>query len=164
MAEDQTPAQDDTAAAPPPGIRILAQFVRDLSFENPLAPQSLSGDISALKIDRQIELNIRGREDGLFELDLKLTASATREEQVAFHAEVVYGVLFAIDGVAQEDLEPILAVECPRYLFPFARHVLSSVTSDGGFPPLRIDPIDFASVYMARRADADRMAAEGEPA
>ncbi len=162
MAEDQTPAQDEAPTAPPMGVRILAQFVRDLSFENPLAPQSLSGDISALKIDRQIELNIRGREDALFEVDLKLTASATRESEVAFHAEIVYGGLFAIDGVAQEDLEPILAIECPRYLFPFARHIISSMTADGGFPPLRLDPIDFASVYMARRTEADRMAAEGQ--
>lgn len=142
-----------------PGLRIVAQYVRDSSFENPRAPASLIGDVSSLKIDRHIELNARGREDGLFEVDLKLVASATRDGETVFLAEVVYGGLFGIDNVPMDDIQAILAVECPRFLFPFARRVISDMISDGGYPPFRIDPIDFGQIYMQRQA---QLAAQGD--
>src|SRR4051812_18601770 len=132
MAKKKTPETETVAAAEnqappeggPPGLRILAQYVRDVSFENPRAPASLTGDMSTLKVERQIELNARGREDGLFEVDLKLVASATRDGETVFLADVVYGGLFAVDNVPMEDIQAILAVECPRFLFPFARRVV----------------------------------------
>jgi preprotein translocase subunit SecB len=102
-----------------------------------------------------VEMNARGRPDGLFEVDLKLSARALREEQAVFHVEVVYGGLFHIEGVSQEDLEPVLLIECPRFLFPYARRLISDVTAEGGFPPFLIDPIDFAGVYAARKAQAE---------
>lgn len=150
-------ASDDNAAAQS-GIRILAQFVRDFSFENPLAPDSLRAGAAQPAIDMGVEMNARGRPDGLFEVDLKLSARALREEQAVFHVEVVYGGLFHIEGVAETDLEPVLLIECPRFLFPYARRLISDVTAEGGFPPFLIDPIDFAGVYAARKAQA-----EGQP-
>jgi preprotein translocase subunit SecB len=136
-----------------PGIRILAQFIRDLSFENPRAPETLRAQNAAQpQIDMGVEMNARGREDGLFEVDLKLSARATREDGPVFHVELLYGGVFQVTGVPQEDLEPVLLVECPRYMFPFARQIIGAVTSDGGFPPFLLDPIDFAGVYAARRA------------
>jgi preprotein translocase subunit SecB len=145
---------DDNAAAQS-GIRILAQFVRDFSFENPLAPDSLRAGAAQPQIDMGVEMNARGRPDGLFEVDLKLSARALRDEQAVFHVEVVYGGLFHIDGVAEADLEPVLLIECPRFLFPYARRLISDVTAEGGFPPFLIDPIDFAGVYAARKAQAE---------
>lgn len=140
-----------------PGFRILAQFVRDFSFENPLAPESLRADASGLppQIDIGVEMNARGRNDGLYEVDLKLSAQATRGDKVAFHVELLYGGLFAINGVPEEDLEPVLMIECPRFLFPYARRLISDVTSEGGFPPFQLDPIDFAGVYAQRKAQGD---------
>lgn len=102
-----------------------------------------------------VEMNARGRADGLFEVDLKLSARAEREGQAVFHVEVVYGGLFHIAGIAEEDLEPVLLIECPRFLFPYARRLISDVTAEGGFPPFLIDPIDFAGVYAARKAQAE---------
>ena len=140
-----------------PGIRILAQFVRDLSCENPRAPDILRAGGSQPQIDMGVEMNARGREDGLFEVDLKLSARASREDGPVFVVELVYGGLFAVDGVSAENLEPVLLVECPRFLFPFARRIIADVTADGSFPPLMLDPIDFGAVYMARKAEAETM-------
>ena len=139
-------------AAEGPGIRILAQFIRDLSFENPRAPEALRASQAQPQIDLCVEMNARGREDGLFEVDLKLSAKATREDGALFVVELLYGGVFQISGIPAEDMEPVLLIECPRYLFPFARRVIADVTAEGGFPPFMLDPIDFAGVYAARKA------------
>ena len=160
----------DTASAPPPlgagdpgdgpgdvnqpGIRILAQYIRDLSFESPHAPESLRGGESPPQIDLGVELNAKGRDDGLFEVELKLTARATRDSAAVFHIELVYAGLFQIGGVSAEDMEAVLMIECPRYLFPFARRIIADLSSEGGFPPFMLEPLDFAGIYAARRAQA----------
>lgn len=147
----------DTAEAPSvPGIRILAQFIRDLSFENPRAPESLRGGAAQPQIDLGVEMNARGREDGFYEVDLKLSAKASREDGAVFVVELLYGGVFQIAGVDAEDMEPVLLIECPRFLFPFARRIIADVTSDGGYPPFLLDPIDFAGVYQARKAQSDQ--------
>ena len=138
-----------------PGIRILAQFVRDFSFENPNAPESLRATEGQPNIEMNVEMSARSREDGLFEVDLKLSAKAVRAEAAVFVVELVFGGLFAIDGIPAEDLEPVLLIECPRFLFPFARRLIADVTAEGGYPPFLIDPIDFAGVYAARKAQAE---------
>jgi preprotein translocase subunit SecB len=135
-----------------PGFRILTQYVRDFSFENPRAPDSLRIE-GKPAIDMGVELNAAGRQDGLFEVDLKLSVKATGENGVnVFHVELVYGGLFALHGIQPQDVEPMLLIECPRYLFPFARQIIAQATADGGFyPPFMVDPIDFATIYMARQ-------------
>jgi len=135
-----------------PGIRILAQFIRDLSFENPRAPEALRASQAQPQIDLGVEMNARGRDDGLFEVDLKLSAKAMRDDGALFVVELLYGGVFQIAGVPAEDMEPVLLIECPRYLFPFARRIIADVTAEGGFPPFMLDPIDFAGVYAARKA------------
>ena len=137
-----------------PQIRILAQFIRDFSFENPKAPDSLRA-AAAPQIELGVEMAARGRSDGLFEVDLKLMATATSDGQPAFQAELLYGGLFQIEGVPEEQLEPVLLVECPRFLFPFARRIIADATVDGGFPPFMLEPLDFAAVYAAQRAARD---------
>jgi preprotein translocase subunit SecB len=139
----------------PPGIRIMAQFIRDLSFENPRAPESLRASGVQPQIELGVEMAARTRADELHEVDLKLTASAKNNEEPIFTVELLYGGLFQITGVPQENLEPVLLVECPRFLFPFARRIIADLTSEGGFPPFMLDPIDFGMVYAARKAQME---------
>ena len=145
----------ETQAAAPsegPGMRVLAQFIRDLSFENPRAPESLRAGAVQPQIDLGVEMNARARPDALYEVDLKLNATARSNGDAVFQVELVYGGLFQITGVPEAELEPVLLIECPRYLFPYARRVISDLTAEGGFPPFMIDPIDFVAVYSARQA------------
>ncbi len=157
-------AQPQNGETPQPGVRVLAQFIRDLSFENPTAPESLRGGVGQPNIDMNVEMSARAREDGLFEVDLKLSAKAVRGEEPVFVVELVYAGLFQIEGVPAEDMEPVLLVECPRFLFPFARRMIADVTAEGGFPPFMIDPIDFAGVYAARKAQGAGSSIESPPA
>ena len=96
-------------------------------------------------------MTARGRADGLFEVDLKLSVRASNEEQVSFQVELVYGGLFEISGVPADQLEPSLLTECPRYLFPFARRIIADLIVDGGFPPFLIEPLDFGAIYASRQ-------------
>ena len=116
-------AQDQAAEAP--GIRILAQYIRDLSFENPRAPESLRQGGAQPQIDLGVEMNARGRDDGYYEVDLKLSAKASRDDGAIFVVELMYGGVFQIAGVSAEDMEPVLLIECPRFLFPYARRASS---------------------------------------
>jgi len=152
MTDAAPAAEPTTAPAGPPGIRVLAQFIRDLSFENPRAPDSMHASQVQPAIDLGVELSARGRIDGLFEVDMKLSATAARENEPVFHLELVYGGLFAVTGVAEQDIEPMLLIECPRFLFPFARRIVSDMTTDGGFPPFMLEPLDFAAIYAQRKA------------
>lgn len=151
---DVSPADANGAAPNQPanlGFRILAQFVRDLSVENPRAPDSLRME-GKPQIDMGVELNATGRPDGLFEVDLKLSVKASMETAPVFHVELLYGGLFQLQGVPEADIEAMLLIECPRYLFPYAREIIGRATGDAGFyPPFAIDPIDFAGIYIARQ-------------
>ena len=135
-----------------PMIRILAQFTRDLSFENPNAPDSLRQAAEPPQIDLNVEMNAKGRADGLYEVDLKLGAKATRQSEAVFQIELLYGGLFDLQGFPEDQLELVLLIECPRFLFPFARRIISDMTAEGGYPPFLLEPIDFAAVYAAQRA------------
>ncbi len=153
-ASDNAPSGADLAAQGGPpngGFRILAQYVRDLSFENPKAPESLRVE-GKPAIDLGVELNAQGRPDNLFEVDIKLSIKATSDIGTVFNIELLYGGLFQLNNVAPADIEPLLLIECPRYLFPFAREIIARATSDGGFyPPFMMDPIDFVAIYVARQ-------------
>lgn len=148
-------APDAEAPAPAgPQIRILAQFMRDFSFENPRAPDSLRPSDAQPGMEMNVEMSARGRPDGLFEVDLRITCKASQGEAPAFQIELVYGGLFDIGGVSEDQIEPVLLIECPRYLFPFARRIIADATADGGFPPFQMEPLDFAAVYEAQRQQA----------
>ena len=129
-------------------VGILAQYVKDLSFENPNAPGSLQKlGQSKPSIDVAVNVNARQVGEDVFEVDLKVNASAKNDEESAFIVELMYSGLFGVKNLPQDALQPFLLIECPRLLFPFARRVIADATRDGGFPPLLLEPIDFAGLY-----------------
>jgi preprotein translocase subunit SecB len=132
-----------------PQVSILAQYVKDLSVENPSAPQVYSWQVQP-QLDVQFNLNVEGAGEGVHEVSLKFDVSARSDNGVHFMVELSYGGLFALRNVPDESLPPFLMIEAPRLLFPFARQVISEAVSGMGFPPLMLDPIDFASAYMAQ--------------
>jgi preprotein translocase subunit SecB len=141
--------QDDGAQVP--ALRVLAQYVKDFSFENPNAPNSLR-DGTQPKIDLQLDVNARAMEEaGLFEVDLKINAKSERDGQTQFIIELVYSGLFGFTNIPEESIEPLLLVECPRILFPFARQLIANNSQAGGYPPLLLDPMDFGSLYASQR-------------
>lgn len=150
MTETSGPAAQPEPAQPPQ-IGILAQYVKDLSFENPNAPQSLSFGGEAPQISINIDVKAQGLGEQRYEVVLKLSAQARQKDKVSFVAELEYAGLFNLKGFPPDVIEAACLVECPRYLFPFARRILADTSRDGGFPPLMLEPIDFAELYRSRR-------------
>lgn len=133
-----------------PNLRILAQYIKDLSFENPNAPDSLRPRENAPEINISINVNAAPISETEFEAELTLNAVAKDGETTMFNVELLFAGIFAIENVPQDQLHPFVMIECPRMLFPFARQVISDATMRGGFPPLNVDPIDFAALYRQR--------------
>jgi preprotein translocase subunit SecB len=171
MSETATPPQ--TAGQPPtPPLVVNIQYVKDLSFEVPGAP----GIYTQLRTQPQVNINLdvqaRRVQEGqsAFEVSIVIRAEAHEAGQsgngqtaavppVVFVAELTYAGVFTLSGLPDNAIEPVLLVECPRILFPFARNILADVTRDGGFPPVLLQPIDFVALWQARRAQA----ASGQP-
>ena len=152
MAEEaQQPAQ--------PGMKILAQYIRDMSFENILSQKGASGEVAP---DVQIQVNIDAKKrtvENQFEIVIKLKVNSVNKgtTENLFLLEIEYAGLFLVTGVPDEQLHPFLLIECPRMLFPFLRRIVSDVTRDGGFPPLNLETIDFLQLY---RQELERRQAE----
>jgi preprotein translocase subunit SecB len=142
----------DVGAAP--NLQIMVQYLKDLSFENYNAPQSLAQSAEAPQIEVSVDLEAQNLADNVYEVELTMTATATRGDEKVFLVEVVYGGLFQIQNVDEEALRPVCLIECPRQLFPFVRRIIADATRDGGFPPLLVDPIDFFRLYRERYGDA----------
>ena len=136
-----------------PSLSILAQYTKDLSFENPGAPRSLQARENAPDININVNVNANPLSESDFDVVLTLNAEAKDGERVLFHTELVYGGVFRVTGFPQEHMLPLLFIECPRLLFPFARQIIADVTRNGGFPPLMIDPIDFTQMFAQRVAE-----------
>ncbi len=149
------------ATSETPQLNALAQFVKDFSFENPNAPRSLAPQEKAPNITIQVNVNARQITDGDFEVELSLEGGAGTGAETLFKFELVYGGIFRVKGVPQEQLHPVVMIECPRLLFPFARQIIAEAVRNGGFPPLYIDPIDFVGLYQQRVAQARAAQANG---
>ena len=142
-------------ANPATGPVVLnLQFTKDLSFEVPGAPENYLTMRDAPRIDIALDVQARRLQEGqeTYEISLQIRADAkTTEDKTAFIAELVYCGIFTLNGVPADMLEPVLLVECPRLLFPFARNILADITRDGGFPPVLLAPIDFVQLWQSRR-------------
>ena len=154
MTDQKTPSPEEIEANGLP-LTIHTQYVRDISFENPNAPDSLRANQGAPEMSVNIGMDARPIKDdaiqNLYEVALTISAKAMRGETTVFLAEVIYGITVSIDPVVSEDQHhPILFIEIPRYAFPFARQILASLTTQGGYPPLMLNPVDFQALYIDR--------------
>jgi len=158
MAEEETKPTNGAAdaAAQPPQVkqRILAQFVRDLSFENVMAQQGVDGEVKPeIKVEVNLDARKRGTENQYEVITkLKVTSNNTGSDKMLFLLELEYSGVFEIEGVPENQMHPYLMIECPRMTFPFVRRIVSDVTRDGGFPPLNLEQIDFVAIYRQQLA------------
>jgi preprotein translocase subunit SecB len=163
MMSETSAAQPQTGAPAPPLV-INIQYIKDLSFEVPGAPQVYTTLRAAPRVDINLDVQARRIQEGqnTFEVTLAIRAEAHEATtnggappaQRMFLAELSYSGVFTLNNVPENTVEPVLLVECPRILFPFARNILSDVTRDGGFPPVLLQPIDFLSLWQSRRQQA----------
>ncbi|WP_193143050.1 MULTISPECIES: protein-export chaperone SecB [unclassified Meridianimarinicoccus] len=165
---DDAPAPNGAAQQTPVKMQVLAQYIRDMSFENIVAQKGINGDV---KPDVQVQVNLDAKKrpvDNQYEVLTKFTVTSKNkdDQSVLFALELEYGGVFHIEGVPEQQLHPFLLIECPRMLFPYVRRIVSDVTRDGGFPPLNLDNVDFVAIYrqeLARRAQAEAEAAPATP-
>ncbi len=155
------PGDGETAGQRPQNLGVLAQYVKDLSFENPGAPQSLRARAGNPNINITINVQPGEVQNDEVEVELSLDVRANTGDAVLFAIELVYAGLFRLTNIPPEAVQPILRIECPRLLFPFARQIISDASRNGGFPPLLIDPIDFVALFRQRLAEAQAAAQRG---
>ena len=148
-----------------PSINVVTQYIKDLSYESPKVPNALrtQARIPAINIGVNVGANPVPESEGEYDVRLTLSARAGEGAETLFHVELVYGGVFRLAKVPQEHLLPVLFIECPRLLFPFARQIVADVSRSGGFPPLMIDPIDFGKLFAQRVAE-ERTRAQVQPA
>ena len=153
---------EETTQPTQPTMSVLAQYIRDMSFENILAQKGVGGEVAP---DVQVQVNLDAKKrgtEGQYELVIKLQVDSKSKESKdqLFLLEIEYGGIFQVSGVPEDQLHPYLLIECPRMLFPFLRRIVSDITRDGGFPPLNLETIDFLSLYKneieRRRAQAEK--------
>lgn len=166
MAEEEnTQANGATAAPEVPQVkqRILAQFVRDLSFENVMSQKGVDGEVKPeIKVEVNLDARKRGTENQYEVITkLKVTSVNAGTDKTLFLLELEYSGVFEIEGVPEQQMHPYLMIECPRMTFPFVRRIVSDITRDGGFPPLNLEQIDFVAIYrqqLALRAEQQKTA------
>ena len=142
-------AAPQTGGEQPPQINVLAQYVKDLSFENPNAPRSLQ-QTEPPQISVQVNVTAKPMAETDVEVELKLEGKAEVGGTLMFSFELTFAGVFRILNVPQEQVQPIMMIECPRILFPFAREIVATSVRNGGYPPLLLDPIDFVALYQQR--------------
>ena len=155
-------AENETAQPKQPQMRVLGQFIRDMSFENIMAQKGAPADVQP---DVQVQVNLDAKKragDSQYETAIKLniTSKAKDGDATLFVLEIDYVGIFQVESVPEEQMHPYLLIECPRMIFPFLRRIVSDVTRDGGFPPLNLENIDFLSLY---RNEVARRQAETPP-
>ena len=164
---ETTPSPQPGGQAPQPPLTVNIQYVKDLSFEVPGAPQIFTQLRTQPQVNINLDVQARRVQEGqnVFEVSLMVRAEASQgasqgngqsptAPSTVFVAELTYAGVFTLTGLPDNAIEPVLLVECPRILFPFARNILADVTRDGGFPPVLLQPIDFVALWQARRAQA----------
>ena len=146
--------QAEMPQAAAPQIGVLAQYVKDFSFENPNAPRSMAPGTQPPRININIAVEAAPLTETDVEVTLRLEGKAEAQGMVLFGFELLYAGVFRIVNVPPESMQPTVLIECPRLLFPFAREIVATATRNGGFPPLLLEPVDFATLYRQRLAAA----------
>lgn len=167
MSDNEQEAAADSGAAPAqPSINVHAQYIKDLSFEVPNAP-TIFAEMQEAKSDININVDLAARplqeaadgKPGVYEVAMDIRAECKAGDKTAFIIELAYAGVFEV-GAPAEHLHPVLLIECPRLLFPFARNIIADATRDGGFPPLMMAPIDFVNMFQQRVAKEQAEAAK----
>jgi len=153
-----------TAPQGQPSLNALVQFTKDFSFENPNAPRSLGPQEKQPNISIQVNVNAKQLADTDFEVNIMLEGAAGEGADTLFKFELDYAGIFRLQNIPAEQQHPVVMIECPRLLFPFARQIIAEAVRGGGFPPLYIDPIDFAALYQARMAEVGKQQQGGTSA
>jgi len=143
-----------------PHIGVLAQYVKDLSFENPNAPRSMAPQAQQPTINIQVNVDAAPMSATDFEVTLRLEGKAELQGMLLFSFELIFAGVFRIQNVPPESVQPVIMIECPRLLFPFAREIVATAVRNGGFAPLLLDPIDFVGLYRQRLAAQGAAAAQ----
>jgi preprotein translocase subunit SecB len=141
-----------------PQLNVVAQYIKDLSFENPNAPRSMTMGQQP-QIGIQINVNAKPLSDTDIEVTLKLEGKAEAKDNLLFGFELEYAGVFRVQNVPPDAMNAVVLIECPRLLFPFAREIVANTVRNGGFPPLLLDPVDFVALYRQRMAEAQPSAA-----
>lgn len=139
------------AAAPPVQVRIVGQYIKDLSFENPNIRKLIDGSREQPTLRVEVNVNATKMTDRVYESAIEFKAQATSPAGVIYDMELAYAGLFEIHSIPEQALQPFLLINCPSLLFPFLRRLVADLTREGGFPPLLLDPIDFAGLFMQRQ-------------
>ena len=149
-----------------PQIAVLAQYIKDFSFENPNAPRSLVQQQNPQQPEIQIQINVEAKPINAndIEVELKLEGKAETPQLMLFSFDLLYAGVFRLQNIPQENVGPVLMIECPRLLFPFARELIASAVSNSGFPPLLLEPVDFGLLYQQKLAAAQAGQQPGAPA
>lgn len=146
------PKEEEEGARP--HIAVSAQYIKDLSFENPGAPETLKEGADNPKVDLSLDVGVaKLPEEDFYEVSIQVHSKASLEGKTLFEVELVYAGVFSLIDVEEEHKELLLSVHCPATIFPFARKILADVTQDGGFRPLMLDPIDFGALYYKKRSE-----------
>lgn len=141
-----------------PQIRVIAQYIKDLSFENPNVRKLLESQGEPPNLRVEVNVNASKIAEKVFESAIQFKAEATNNLGTIYDLELAYAGMFEISGMPEPSLEPFLLINCPALLFPFARRLVADLTREGGFPPLLLDPIDFASLFVKRQQEKQAQA------
>jgi preprotein translocase subunit SecB len=156
-SENPEAGKPPAGAAPPQvQVRVAGQYIKDLSFENPNVRKLIDGAREQPTLRVEVNVNATKMTDKVFESAIQFKAQATANAVVIYDLELTYAGLFEIQAMPQQALEPFLLINCPSLLFPFLRRLVADLTREGGFPPLLLDPIDFAALFMQRKQQAQQ--------
>jgi preprotein translocase subunit SecB len=153
------PSEAAQAAPPPVQVKVVAQYIKDLSFENPNIDKIIKDPGDQPNLQLSINVGAKGMGPSLYESSIDFHAHATNKNGEIYQLELVYAGLFRIENIPEQALEPFLLVNCPSILFPFVRRLVADLSREGGFPPLLLDPFDFGSLYMRRQQELQAEAA-----
>ncbi len=146
-----------------PQIRVIAQYIKDLSFECPNVPKLLDGPGEAPNLRVEVNVNADRVSGSTYESTINFRAEAANKQGTIYDLELAYAGMFQVEGLPEAALEPFLLIDCPALLFPFARRLIADLTREGGFPPLLLDPINFANLF-AKRLQERSAQAQAKPA
>ena len=144
-----------------PNIRVMGQYIKDLSFENPNVGKPMETPLEGPQLQIDVNVNAKQVGAGVYESSIQLTANAVSKSGSLYKLDIDYGGMFKIENMPAQSMEPFLLINAPSLLFPFVRRLIADLTREGGFPPLLLDPIDFASLYIKRKQGAPEVASNG---